>query len=87
MTWKHWLHGLLAAFIGGGSGAVTAGFSATLIDPEHFNLAHGLGHTLELMGTVFVVSGTLAAFAYLKKSPLWDWDGTTERRKGNGTAT
>jgi hypothetical protein len=40
------------------------------IDPEHFNLQKGLGHTLELMGAVFVVNGLLSACLYLKQSPL-----------------
>lgn len=70
MDWKNWLHGLVAAFIGGGASAVSAGFSATLVDPKDFNLSSGLAHMSVLMGTTFAVSGVLSAMAYLKQSPL-----------------
>lgn len=65
-----WLHGLVAAVIGGGAGAVTAGVSASVIDPSHFNFGGELSHTLRLMLGIFVVNGILSAFAYLQKSPV-----------------
>jgi hypothetical protein len=65
-----WLRGLLAAFIGGGSGSVTTGLTSMGIDPDHFNLRSGLGHTLELMGVVFLLNGVTSVFLYLKQSPL-----------------
>lgn len=70
MNWKTWLHGLGAAFIGGGAGAVSAGFSASLTDPKDFNLGTGLAHMGVLVGTTFIVSGFMSAMGYLKQSPL-----------------
>ena len=77
-----WLYGLGAAFIGGGASAVTAGISVNLIDPNDFNFAEGLWHTLTLMAVAFLVNGVLHVFGYLAKSPLpQPWDGT-DRRNG-----
>lgn len=69
---KHWLHGLLAALIGGGASAVSAAIGPMLIAPQQFHLAdeQGLHNILKTMLTGFVVSGLLSAFAYLKQSPL-----------------
>jgi hypothetical protein len=69
-TFIHWIHGLGAAFIGGGAGAVSAAFSAMLLDPVKFNLADGLGKVLKMMGMTFVVSGIISTAMYLKQSPL-----------------
>ena len=86
LDWGHWLLGLFAAFIGGGAGALSAGFSAAALDPEHFNLASGLTHTLELMGITFAISGIVAAGAYLKQSPVprETWTETERAEKKNG---
>jgi len=70
LDWGKWLYGVVAAFIGGGSSAITSGLAAIGIDPDHFNLNNGLRHTATLAGTVFVVSGGISAFAFLKQSPL-----------------
>lgn len=64
---KPWLHGLGAAVIGA---AATAG-SAALADPQQFNFSqffshHGLIQFAKLLG----IPALLAAFAYLKQSPL-----------------
>jgi len=40
------------------------------IDPDHFNLRSGIGHTLELMAVVFLLNGITSVFLYLKQSPL-----------------
>lgn len=69
-TTKHWLHGLAAAFIGGGSSAVSAGFSAVMMDPTKFNLSTGMLDTLKMMLVTFFISGAITAFAYLKQSPI-----------------
>ena len=66
----HWLHGLGSAFIGGGAGAVTAGFTAAVIDPKAFNTGTQLKPLLALMGVTFLVNGLLSVFFYLKQSPL-----------------
>jgi len=65
-----WLRGLVAAFVGGGSGSVTTGLTSMGIDPEHFNLGSGLKHTMALMAVVFVLNVMLSVFLYLKQSPL-----------------
>jgi hypothetical protein len=70
LDWGHWLLGLWAAIIGGGSGGVTAGLASMGIDPEHYNLTNGIKHTLTLMGAVFVVNAAISMFLYLKQSPV-----------------
>lgn len=66
-----WLHGLFAALIGGGASAVSGGFANILVDPKDFNIGSGGGwHLAQTMLVTFFVSGALAAFAYLKQSPL-----------------
>lgn len=65
-----WLHGLIAALIGGGASAVTVGVTAPAIAPESFNLSSQLGHTAELAFGLFLVNGVMSAMAYLKQSPL-----------------
>lgn len=78
---RHWLYGLLAAFIGGGAASVSAGLAAIGITPEQYNLAGGLRHTLSLMGVTFLVSGLVSASAFLKQSPLPREAWTEEERK------
>jgi hypothetical protein len=58
-----WLHGLVAAFIGGGAGAVSAGFSAAVLAPDQFNLSTGILPMLKLMVLTFTVSGIVAGMA------------------------
>ena len=79
MNWKVWLQGLVAAFIGGGATGVTAAGVVTQIDPEHFNLDRGLGHTVELMAATFLVSGLIKFFYWLKDHPMPDWNGVDRR--------
>jgi hypothetical protein len=67
---KLWLHGLLAALIGGGASAVSGGFANLVVDPKDFNLSGGLGHLFETMGVMFVVAAVMSVVAYLKQSPL-----------------
>lgn len=62
MNWKHWIHGLGSAFIGGGANAVTV----MIVDPTQFNLEQGWQKLL----AVFLVSAFLSACFYLKQSPL-----------------
>lgn len=69
-NWQAWLHGLIAAFIGGGSAAVTAGIVAPAINPSAFNFHDKLAPLFQLAAALFVVNGGIAAFAYLSKSPL-----------------
>ena len=67
--WGVWVYGLIAGFVGGGAGAVSTGFANMFVDPDHFNLKHPR-LVIESMLTMFVVSGFLSVFAYLKQSPL-----------------
>jgi hypothetical protein len=69
-SFKSWLHGLGAAFIGGGASAVTAGVVAPAINPQAFNFGAQIGPLAKLAAAIFVVSGAMSAFAYLAKSPL-----------------
>lgn len=77
---KLWLHGLGAALIGGGSGAVSAVFGVNLIDPKDWNLNSlaGFGHMCSLMAVVFVINGAITAFAWLSKNPVPPLDDVTE---------
>jgi hypothetical protein len=71
LDWSHWFYGLAAAVIGGGAGAVSAGFAAPLIAPGQFGVGGDPGwNNLKLMFAVFVISGIVSAAAYLKQSPL-----------------
>ena len=65
-----WLHGLAAAFIGGGASAVTAVAAAMGVAPDTFNFSSGFGKMAKLTGLVFLMAGAMAAFGYLKQSPL-----------------
>lgn len=67
---ERWSYGLGAAFIGGGAGAITATVTASLIDPEKFNLSTQLDHFVELAAVTFFVNGFLNAMNFLKQSPL-----------------
>lgn len=65
-----WLHGLVAAFVGGGASAVTTGIVAPAIAPQAFNFHSQFSPLLQLMIALFAVNGLMAAFAYLAKSPV-----------------
>ena len=74
-----WLHGLGAALIGGGSGAVSATVGVNLVDSKDWNMSDWphAKHMLVLMGIVFLVQGVIATFAWLSKSPLPPLDDPT----------
>ncbi len=59
-----WLHGLVAAFVGGGAGVT----GLSLWHPETFNMKEGFSNLRD----AFFAIGITNAFAYLKKSPLPD---------------
>lgn len=63
-NWKHWLKGLISAFIGAAANSITV----VIVDPVSFN---PLTQTKKVL-MVAVVSGAIAAAFYLKKSPLPD---------------
>jgi|SRR5665213_1499675 len=65
-----WAKGLVAAFIGGGSGAFSAGLSTMAVDPAHFNI-YTADFWKVILGT-FVISGLVPFFAYLHQKPIPD---------------
>lgn len=64
--WQTWLVGILRSAVSGGAGAVGGGVGSMGIDPEHFNLKGGLGHTLELMGACFALSAIIHMAMFLQ---------------------
>ena len=57
-----WLHKLVAALVGGGAAAVTAGVSVSLIDPHQWELLN----LLKLMGVTFLLNGLMSVMMFLK---------------------
>lgn len=64
--WETWLVGIWRSIIQGGSSGVVAGPIAIGIDPQHFNLSTGLGHTIEMIGGVFIGAAIIAMFTFLQ---------------------
>jgi len=65
-----WVKGLVAAFIGGGAGAFSAGLSAIVVDHNDFNI-----YTLkfwQLVFGTFIIGGLVPFFAYLHQRPIPD---------------
>lgn len=60
---KIWLHGLLAAVIGGASTAA----SAALVDTVTFNFSHA---GLIALGKISASAAAISTIAYLKQSPV-----------------
>lgn len=63
-----WFRGLVAAFVGGGAGAVSAGFSVIVQDPHDYNIYTRKLYTLML--TCFLINGLLSAMAFLHQRPV-----------------
>ena len=70
MNWSDWARGLVAAFVGGGSGAFSAGLSSMVVDPHDFTIYSAKFWKL-VLGT-FVISGLTPFFAYLHQKPIPD---------------
>ncbi len=70
LDWSDWLYGLISGFISGGAAAVVSGVVVSFKDPDHFNPITEGKNFFELVLTVFLVSGTLAAMNYLHNKPL-----------------
>lgn len=70
LNWGSWIYGLIGAFVGGGSGAVTSGLVVSFKDPKDY--AMGSWNFFQLVGAVFLVQGTVAFFAMLHTKPLPD---------------
>lgn len=69
MTWKVWIHSIIAAAIGGSASAV----SAVLVAPASFNFTLA---GWENIGKIALVGAIIPVLALLKKSPLPDVDTT-----------
>jgi len=54
-----WLKGIVAAGISSAANGVVTGFAAIGIDQNHFNLAAGLGNTIEIGGLSAAISAVL----------------------------
>jgi len=65
-----WLRGIFAAAISGAAGGVLTGFAAVGIDPQHFNLAAGIGATMRIGAAAALINAVIGVAAYLQKSPL-----------------
>ena len=65
-----WARGLAAAFISGGSGALSASFGANYVAPDVFNMQEGLAKMAQLALITAISGAVLGVSAYLTKSPL-----------------
>jgi hypothetical protein len=70
-----WLYGLFAAIIGGGATVVASAFGLVMIDPSHFNLQSPQFY--KAIGTMFLASGIVNGFMFLRTKPLPDKVKTT----------
>lgn len=70
MDWEHWVYSLVAAFIGGGAGAVVTAGTAAILLPDKVNLGAGLHTFLAFVAVSFIAHGVITVMAYLQKSPL-----------------
>lgn len=77
-TWRGWLHGLIAAIVGG---AASAGFTFLSMNAAHSAGADVPVLNFKALGIILLSSGLVNAFAYLKQSPLPPEDSTDENAK------
>lgn len=68
LDWDQWLYGLIAGFLGGGSGAVVSGIVVSVNDPGHYNFASRSFYVLVF--SVFLANGLLQFFGFLHQNPL-----------------
>lgn len=66
LEFDDWARGLIAAFISGGSSAVTSAFAVNVVLPGQL----GVGKFFFVAGSVFTISGALQFFGYLSTRPL-----------------
>lgn len=71
LDFEDWLHGLIAAFVQGGAGAVTGGITVATMDPKDYFL--GSHKLYALMLAMFLVNGILGAMAFLRQKPVPDY--------------
>jgi hypothetical protein len=80
MLSRVWVHGLIAAAIGGMASTLDSGLTLLVAAPKEFNLSDGLKKTLFTLLVLGCLNGAKLAFAYLKAAPD-PWAGD-ERRNG-----
>jgi len=68
LDFGNWFKGLIAAFIGGGASAFSAGISSMVVDPHDFTIYSAKFWKL-IFGT-FVISGLVPFFAYFHSNPV-----------------
>lgn len=64
MSWKNWLHSLVAACIGGAANAVTL----VIVAPDQFNINDAAA--VERLVSVVAVNALISVAMFLKQSPL-----------------
>lgn len=65
-----WLHGLIAALVGGSSEMLASSLGLVIIAPEKFEIGPQLWKTLLVISVLTILSGAKVAAAYLKTSPI-----------------
>ncbi len=69
---RKWLHGLLAAAVGGFAGMTKSALLLVIVAPEKFSLGPDLRRTLLAILVLAVLSAAQFASAYLAQSPVPD---------------
>lgn len=64
-----WMRGLISAFVSGGATSVSTSLVGSALTKD---LAIGTGKFFVLVGTTFVVSGTLSMMNFLRTKPIPD---------------
>lgn len=65
-VWATYIKGVGSAVLHGGWSSLTAAFSAAVLDNSKFNLTNGLKSEIDLLVMVFLSSGALAGYIYVK---------------------
>ena len=69
VEWDDWIRGILAAFIGGGASAFSAGVADIL---NHPGTSIWNREFWSVVSTTFVIAGLIALFAFLRTKPIPD---------------
>jgi len=69
VEWDDWIRGIVAAFIGGGASAFSAGVADLL---NHPGVSIWNREFWSVVSTTFVIAGLIALFAFLRTKPIPD---------------
>lgn len=69
LDFSDWIRGLVSGFISGGANAISAAFVAPALSPD---LAVGTSKFFIMVGSMFLMSGTLSMMNYLRTKPIPD---------------